>query len=116
MTNPHFASAKSAAGLLFLSGQVAFDSAGRLTAETIEAQTTQCLVNIEEVLRQHGLGRRAVVKTTVWLRTTSDFVSFNNAYATFFGDHKPARSTVRADLMIAGALVEIEAVATSTLL
>jgi len=33
------------------------------------------------------------------------------AYAAAFGTHRPARSTVRADLMLPGARVEIEAVA-----
>jgi hypothetical protein len=61
-----------------------------------------------------GLGLADVVKTTVWLGRIGDFAEFNRAYAGVFaatGAPAPARSTVRADLMMPGALVEIEAIA-----
>jgi 2-iminobutanoate/2-iminopropanoate deaminase len=46
----------------------------------------------------------------VWLRRAEDFAAFNAAHAERFPVDPPARSTVRADLMV-DALVEIEAVA-----
>jgi 2-iminobutanoate/2-iminopropanoate deaminase len=52
-----------------------------------------------------------VVKVTIWLTDTADFGGFNSAYSEFFGDHRPARATVRSDLMLPGAKVEIEAIA-----
>jgi 2-iminobutanoate/2-iminopropanoate deaminase len=52
-----------------------------------------------------------VVKVTIWLTDAADFGGFNAAYSEFFGEHRPARSTVRSDLMLPGAKVEIEAVA-----
>ena len=55
---------------------------------------------------------RDIVKATVWLTRIEDFAAFDAAYGAFFGDATlPARSTVRADLMVPGALVEIEAIA-----
>jgi 2-iminobutanoate/2-iminopropanoate deaminase len=40
-----------------------------------------------------------------------DFGEFNEAYAAFLGEHRPARSTTRADLMLPSAKIEIEAIA-----
>ncbi|MFV3126763.1 RidA family protein [Niveispirillum sp. KHB5.9] len=107
---PHFSPAVAAGSLLFLSGALGFDRNGAL-ATGIEAQTRQCLDNLAGVLARHGLGPADIVKTTVWLTDQADFVTFNSAYAAWFGDWAPARSTTIAGLAIDGALVEIEAVA-----
>ncbi|MFV3077995.1 RidA family protein [Niveispirillum fermenti] len=107
---PHLSPAVAAGSLLFLSGALAFDGNGALPAG-IEAQTSQCLDNLAAILAKHGLGPADIVKTTVWLTARSDFAGFNKAYAGWFGDWAPARSTTIAGLVIDGALVEIEAVA-----
>ena len=39
------------------------------------------------------------------------FEDYNRAWSGEFGDHKPARATVRADLAIPGLLVEIQSIA-----
>lgn len=74
-------------------------------------QTTQALSNLRAVLAGLGLTPNDVVKTTVWLTDASAFQAFNDSYAEFFGDHRPARSTVISQLVLPLALVEIEAVA-----
>lgn len=111
MSSPHLAKWTEANGLVFISGQLPFDGARRIVGETIDPQTKQALENLDAVLREAGLGRKEVLKTTVWLRDAADFAGFNDAYAAFFGDHRPARSTVVATLVASGARVEIEAVA-----
>lgn len=99
------------AGLLFTSGQLAFDEKGRLSTGDAAEQTRLCLENIRRLLAGEGLSLENIVKVTVWLTDTADFPSFNRVYAEFFGNHRPARSTVRSDLVLPGAKVEIEAVA-----
>lgn len=47
----------------------------------------------------------------VWLKDPDDFPGFNATYAEFFPNHPPARATVGSQLMVEGALIEIEAVA-----
>jgi 2-iminobutanoate/2-iminopropanoate deaminase len=111
MKPPHLSSFTEAGPLIYLSGQLAFDRNGRISESGVAEQTTQVLENIESVLAELGLNRRNVVKTTVWLKPRVDFVAFNERYATFFGPHCPARSTVYGDLMLPAALVEIEAIA-----
>ena len=108
---PHFSPYVIAGDFVFVSGQLGFGADGALVGKGVEAQTTQALQNLEAVLVQAGLDRRDVVKSTCWIRHEEDFARFNAAYAAFFGDHKPARSTVVSGLAAAGAVVEIEAVA-----
>lgn len=107
---PHFSPAVAAGSLLFLSGALGFTRDGALSIG-IEAQTRQCLDNLAGILAQHGLGPADIVKTTIWLTNRADFAAFNSAYAGWFGDWAPARSTTIAGLAVDGALVEIEAVA-----
>ena len=108
---PHFSPYVVAGDLVFVSGQLGFGDDGALVGKDIEAQTERALHNLEAVLRQAGLARRDIVKATCWITNGEDFARFNAAYAAFFGDHKPARSTVVSGLAAPGAVVEIEAVA-----
>lgn len=97
---------------LFASGQVALDSQGTLVGENdIKAQTQQSLQNLNEILKAGGAKITDIVKTTVFLADMSDFAGMNEVYREFFGDFKPARSTVEAKLARPTLLVEIEAVA-----
>jgi 2-iminobutanoate/2-iminopropanoate deaminase len=52
-----------------------------------------------------------VVKTSVFLKTMSDFASMNEVYARHFGDNPPARSTVAAAGLPRDVLVEIDVIA-----
>ena len=85
---------------------------GAVLAGGIEAQTRRVLEGIRALLEDAGSSPGEVVKTTVWLADPRDFWGFNRAYAEFFPEAPPARSTVRADLML-DCKVEIEAVAYS---
>lgn len=110
MTQPHFSPTLEANGFVFVSGQFGMDADGRIEGD-IAAQTTRCLGVVEGLLAARGLNRHDIVKTTVWLRQEDAFPTYNAAYATFFGDHKPARSTLICALAKPEALVEIEAIA-----
>lgn len=103
--------AYAGAGLLFTSGQLAFDADGQLCKGDIATQTRLCLENINRLIVAENLSLTDIVKVTVWLTDTADFAGFNAVYSQFFGEHRPARSTVRSDLMLPGAKVEIEAIA-----
>jgi 2-iminobutanoate/2-iminopropanoate deaminase len=47
----------------------------------------------------------------VFLKNVDDFAAMNAIYADFFGDHKPARSTVEVARIPRDVLLEIEAIA-----
>ncbi len=96
-----------------MSGQLPFGPDMSIKGEDVAAQTHVCVDNIAQLLAEHGLDLSDVTKTTIWLKRVEDFAAFNHAYAAAFpGPYLPTRSTVRADLMVPGALVEIEALAT----
>ena len=103
----HYSQAVRAGDLLFLSGQISED-----TAADIAKQTEQVLKNIEAILASQNLAKESVVKMTIFLADLSQFSKVNEIYARFFGDHKPARSTVEVSKLPKGAAVEIEAIAT----
>jgi 2-iminobutanoate/2-iminopropanoate deaminase len=100
-----------AGDFVMLSGQLGLDVNGSLVGDDIETQTTQCLHNIREILREAGCTLDQVVKSTVWLVNRDDFGRFNAIYASHFPAHPPVRSTVVCGLVLPGALVEIEVIA-----
>jgi len=51
------------------------------------------------------------VKATVYLSDVANFQTLNSIYAEYFGDHKPARSTVGVAQLPRGAAVEIDLIA-----
>ena len=108
---PHFSIAKRAGDFIFVSGQLPFNAPGVIVEGDIEAQTAQCLLNIEKALATVDAQLSDVVKNMVWLTNSEDFASFNSAYAQYFPDAPPARATVCSALMVPGALIEIESVA-----
>jgi 2-iminobutanoate/2-iminopropanoate deaminase len=100
---------------LFTSGQVALDPAtGALVPGSIREQTTRVLENLTAVLREAGLTMADVVKTTVYLKSMTDFAAMNEVYASYLapeGVVPPARSTVEVARLPKDALVEIDIIA-----
>ena len=93
--------------LILLSGQLAMRD-GAIIGATIEEQTHVALDNISALLEPLGKTLTDVAKVTVWLVRAEDFAGFNIAYASRFAKPYPVRSTVVSQLLIPGALVEIE--------
>jgi reactive intermediate/imine deaminase len=94
---------------VFVSGLVARDEAGQLVLGDIERQTRALMERLRRVLERAGCSLDDVVRCTVWLTHREDFEGFNRVYQTYFDEPRPARSTVRSDLMIDGARIELEA-------
>jgi 2-iminobutanoate/2-iminopropanoate deaminase len=79
--------------------------------EGVAEQTRQVLRNIESVVRAAGATMNDVVKSTAHLQHLHrDFAEFNTAYAEFFSEPYPVRTTVGSDL--ANILVEIDVIVT----
>ncbi len=101
-----------AGDFFFLSGQIPIDPAsGKLVSGDMQAQVRRVLTNIAAVLGEEGLGFEDVVKTTVFLVDMGDFAVLNGLYAEYFGDSRPARSTIGVAALPLGARVEIEVIA-----
>lgn len=101
-----------AAGLVFLSGQVALNPAsGERAPDEIGEQTHQVMRNIGGLLGDVGLGYDDIAKTTIFLADIADYPAVNEIYASYFPGAPPARSAIQAGALPGGFLVEIEVVA-----
>ena len=97
--------------MIFLSGQIPLDSAGKLVTGDIAAQTEQVMRNIAGLLKAAGAGFEHVVRTTVFLADMNDFGAMNAVYARFVVDPPPARATVQVARLPRDAKVEIDVIA-----
>ena len=109
--NRPFSDAVQVGNLFFLTGQIGLDhSTGDMVEGGIEAETSQTLENIKDVLQHHSLEMTDVVKVTVILDTISDFAAFNGIYERYF-PQKPARTTFAVEKLARNARIEIEVIA-----
>jgi 2-iminobutanoate/2-iminopropanoate deaminase len=107
-----YSQAVVAGGFVYASGQIPIDPAtGQFVEGGVREQTEQILRNLSNVLEAAGSSLGRVVKTTVFLADMNDFAAMNEAYAGFFGEEPPARSTVQAARLPRDARVEIDVVA-----
>jgi 2-iminobutanoate/2-iminopropanoate deaminase len=98
--------------LVFVSGMIAVDPAtGKMVSGGVKEQTERALASMKAVLKAAGTTEKSVAKTTVFIKDASMFKEMNEAYAKFFGKHKPARATLVTGFARDDILVEIEAVA-----
>lgn len=107
-----YSQAIAAGEFLFVSGQLPVDpETGQFVAGDIPAMTRQIFRNIETILAAAGSNLGKIVKTTVFLADLEDFQAMNGAYAEFFHENPPARSTVQVARLPRDARIEIEVVA-----
>jgi len=107
-----YSQAIKAAGLVFVSGQLALEPGHtEVRGGTIQEQTEQVFSNLRAILEEAGSGLDRLVKTTVFLQNLDDFQRMNEVYARHVGERPPARATVEVAKLPSGALVEIEAIA-----
>jgi 2-iminobutanoate/2-iminopropanoate deaminase len=103
-----YSQAVKAGPFVFTSGQIPLGPDGNLVEGGIVEQTHQVFRNLQAVLAAAGCTLRDVVKATVFLRDMGQFAQVNEIYAQYFGDHKPARSTVEVSRLPKDVLIEIE--------
>jgi 2-iminobutanoate/2-iminopropanoate deaminase len=98
--------------IIYTSGQIALDPAtGNLVDGDFAAQVRRVFENLKAVLTAGGTNFSSVVKATVYLTDLANFGTLNEIYASYFGDTKPARTTVGVGQLPRGALVEIDLIA-----
>jgi len=99
-------------GFLYTSGQIALDPAtGNLVDGSFEEQVHRVFKNLEAILRAGGSDFSRVIKATVYVTDLGNFATLNSIYASYFGDHKPARTTVEVPKLPKGGAVEIDLIA-----
>lgn len=106
-----YSQAVQVGNFLFTSGQIPLNKEGQLVAGGIKEQTIQVFENLTAVLEAAGYSLADVVKTTVFIKDMNEFAELNETYETYFGQTKPARSTVEVARLPKDVKVEIECVA-----
>lgn len=107
-----YSQAMKLGNLVYTAGQIPLDpSTGQLVEGDIAAQTERVMQNVSAILEASGSSFDRIIKTTCFLTDLGNFATFNEVYARYMGDNRPARSTIGAAALPAGAQVEVEVVA-----
>lgn len=107
-----YSHAVRAGDFIFVSGQGPLDPATNdFSFGSIEHETRIVLNNIKLILEAAGASMADVVKCSVFLRDGGDFAAMNGVYGEYFGEHKPARTTVESKFANPTMKVEIDCIA-----
>jgi len=106
-----YVQAKLVNNMLYTSGQLPINPETGKMADDIAEQTRQSLANVEAIVKQAGMSKSDIFKTTVFVKDLNDFAAVNAVYADFFGDQCPARSCVEVARLPLDAKIEIEIIA-----
>ncbi|MFB9123720.1 RidA family protein [Paraburkholderia dipogonis] len=108
----HYSHVSIANGLIFVSGQLPIDATGKtLTDEPFEVQAEQALANLACALASAGSHITKLAQVRVYIVDVGNWASFNQIYARWAGNAKPARAVVPVPALHFGLKIEIEAVA-----
>lgn len=106
-SNLPFSAATKADGLVYASGTIAAEG-------DIKAQTKKVLENLDATLQKAGSSLTNAASVQVYIKNAADFAAMNEVYRTFWKADPPVRTTIVADLVVAGGLVEMSVVAVPT--
>lgn len=107
-----YSQAVEAGGWVFVSGQLGLDPAtGAFAGEGFKEQARQSLDNVSNILKAAGYELTDVVAVDVFVTDISQFGVFNEIYAGYFPEHKPARAVVEVKGLPKGGLVEVKCTA-----
>jgi len=107
-----YSPAVRAGDFIFVAGQGPIDPAtNQMSFGDIRHETRLVLTNIRKILEGCGAGIGDVVKCSVFLKSGKDFAAMNEVYAEFFGEQKPARTTVESQFANPDMKVEIDCIA-----
>ncbi len=97
---------------LYVSGQIPFDpTTMEIISNDIRDQTQQALSNVLAIVEAAGLKKENIIRCGVFMTNLADFAEMNAVYATFFGEHQPARAAVEVRGLPKNVQIEIDAIA-----
>jgi 2-iminobutanoate/2-iminopropanoate deaminase len=107
-----YSPAVKAGDFIFVAGQGPIDPVtNEFSFGDIQHETRVTLNNIVRILTAAGATVADVVKCSVFLKDGRDFDEMNKVYAEFFGETKPARTTVETKFANPTMKVEIDCIA-----
>ncbi len=107
-----YSPAVRAGDFLYVAGQGPIDpETNQFSFGDIRHETRVVLGNIQRILAGCGASMEDVVKCNVYLVDGDDFAAMNEIYAEYFGEAKPARTTIECKFANKQMKVEIDCVA-----
>lgn len=108
----HYSQAVEFNDLIFVSGQLPVnpETNGKILG-SVDDQAHQALKNVKAILEAAGSNMKNVIKATVYISDIALWDSVNKIYASYFGDHKPARAIVPTRELHYDFKIEIEVIA-----
>ncbi len=111
-SNPNLSPATRYGNLVFVSGQTGRHPVTGELGKDIREQTRNVLERIKQVLEAAGTSLDNVLTATTYLTNRDDLSAYNEEYAKYFPENRPARTTVTvASLNAPELLIEITVVA-----
>jgi 2-iminobutanoate/2-iminopropanoate deaminase len=94
---------------IVFSGQIGTDPAtGSLVEGGMLAEADRIFATLDALIPEAGASKTDIARVAVFVTDLGEFAPMNEAYAAFFGEHRPARTTVQVAALPAGAHIEIE--------
>jgi 2-iminobutanoate/2-iminopropanoate deaminase len=106
-SNPNLSAATKFGNLVFVSGQTGRHPKTGEVGKDIREQTRYVLERIKLILTAAGTSLDNVMTVTTHLTKREDVTAYNEEYAKYFPNSKPARTTVSVMLNSPELLVEI---------
>ena len=102
--------------MLFIAGQVGWDSAGRIVGDRFEDQFDQALANLLSVVAEAGGRPESIGKLTIFVVDCAEYraarAAVGERYRRRMGGHYPAMTLVEVRALVPpGARVEIDGIA-----
>ncbi|MDO5409640.1 MAG: Rid family hydrolase [Lachnospiraceae bacterium] len=96
--------------IILTSGQIPLTKDGEYVYE-VKAATKVVLGNLLSIVEAGGGKKETVARVEVYLNSLDDFAEFNEAYAEFFGDYKPARVCTQVEALAGNVPLEAAMIA-----
>jgi 2-iminobutanoate/2-iminopropanoate deaminase len=102
----------TAAPFLFVSGQLGIQpKTGELVSSDFKVQAKQALENLLQIVLAAGYNLNQIVAVDVFVTDLTNFANFNDIYAEYFSEHRPARAVVEVSRLPKDACIEIKCIA-----
>lgn len=96
--------------MIITSGQIPLTKDGEYIYE-VKPATKLVLENLLSIVEAGGGCKESVAKVDLYINDLNDFVQINEAYAEFFGEHKPARVCVQVEAIAGNVPLEASMIA-----
>nr|WP_157865550.1 RidA family protein [[Enterobacter] lignolyticus] len=108
----HYSASCTARGMVYVSGQLPITFSGeKLTNAPFRQQARQALENLDACLAGAGTSRARLVQVRVYMTDIAQWPEFNDVYAKWIGEFRPARAVAGVSTLHYGLAVEVEAIA-----